>query len=48
VGADVGHEFVHPDTEQMGLSAVQAFPQTPQFIVVVVFVSHPSSGLELQ
>jgi hypothetical protein len=48
VGVDVGHEFVHPEAEQMGLSAAQVFPQAPQFIVVVVFVSQPSSGPELQ
>jgi hypothetical protein len=48
VGADVAHEFVHPDAEQIGVPAEQVFPHTPQFMVVVALVSQPSSGLELQ
>jgi hypothetical protein len=48
VGADAGHEFVHPVAAQIGLSAPHMFPQVPQFTVVSVLVSHPSSGLALQ
>ena len=48
LGADSGHEFVHPVEAQMGMSTGQVFPQVPQFIVVSVFVSQPSSGFAVQ